>query len=99
MEYNKINNLLGNTVDKIPKYVTNNWIEIHDHSGGSYNTSKSIKFKTQMLRSNLCDYSDAYVWVKGKITIANGDNGILIDIQRLKIMHHLSLAYKKLTIN
>ena len=24
-----------------------------------------------MLRSDLCDYSDAYVWVKGKITITN----------------------------
>ena len=74
MEYNKINNLLGNTKDKISKYVTKNWIKIHDHSGNSYNAGKSIKFKTQMLRSNLCDYSDAYILVKGKITIISPNN-------------------------
>ena len=30
-------------------------------SGNTYNTSKPIRFKTSMLRSDLCDYSDAYV--------------------------------------
>ena len=28
-----------------------------------------IRFKTPMLRSNLCDYSDAYILVKGTITV------------------------------
>ena len=42
------------------------WIEVHDQSGETYNTNKQIRFKTSMLRSDLCDYSDAYIVVKGK---------------------------------
>ena len=34
-----------------------------------YDDDKQIRFKTTMLKSTLCDYSDAYVLVKGKITI------------------------------
>ena len=56
------------------KFRTRNWIEINDESRGSY-TSNDIKFKTTMLRSNLCDYGDAYIHVKGRITITGaGDN-------------------------
>ena len=36
----------------------------------TYNENKSIRFKTPMLRSNLCDYSDTYILVKGTITVA-----------------------------
>ena len=50
------------------KFRTRNWVEINDESGGTY-TSNDIKFKTTMLRSNLCDYADAYILVKGSITI------------------------------
>ena len=46
----------------------------------TYNENKSIRFKTPMLRSNLCDYSDAYILVKGTTTVtapgANGANNI-----------------------
>ena len=45
--------------------------KIHDQSGETYNTNKQIRFKTSMLRSNLCDYSDAHIVVKGKITVTN----------------------------
>ena len=56
------------------KFRTRNWIEINDESRGTY-TSNDIKFKTTMLRSNLCDYADAYILVKGNITITEaGDN-------------------------
>ena len=34
-----------------------------------YNTNSKIKFKTSMLKSNLCEYSDAYVLVNATITI------------------------------
>ena len=45
-----------------------------DESRGRY-TSNDPKFKTAMLRSNLCDYTDAYILVKGTITITGaGDN-------------------------
>ena len=41
---------------------------------GTYNTNKQIRFKKPMLRSDLCDYSDAYILVKGKITVTKGVN-------------------------
>ena len=68
MEFNKVNNLLGPAHDKVPRFITKKWIEVQSQSGSTYNT---IRFKTSMLRSDLCDYSDAYVWVKGKIIITN----------------------------
>ena len=71
MEFNKINNLLGPTHDKVPSFITKKWIEVQSQSGNTDNTSKPIRFKTSVLRSDLCDYSDAYVWVKGKIAVTN----------------------------
>ena len=50
------------------KFRIRNWVEINDESRGIY-TSNDIKFKTIMLRSNLCDYAEAYILVKGAITI------------------------------
>ena len=32
-----------------------------------------------MLRSDLCDYSDAYVRVKGTITVTNANNNVNFD--------------------
>ena len=57
-----------------PRFVTKNWVEVHDQSGGNYNVNKEIRIKTSMLRSNLCDLSDAYIVVKGTITVTNPDN-------------------------
>ena len=54
------------------KFRTNNWVEINDESRGTYNANSQIKFKTTMLKSSLCDYSDTYILVKGKITITGG---------------------------
>ena len=57
------------------KFKTKNWVEINDESRGTYNVNSQIKFKTIMLKSSLCDCSDAYLFVKGTITIAGaGDN-------------------------
>ena len=61
MEYQKITNLLGKTPDKVPRFITKKWIEVSDQSGRAYNTSKKIRFKTSMLRSDLCDYNNAHV--------------------------------------
>ena len=74
MEYQEITNLLGNTSDKVPRFMTKKWIEIHDQSGKTYNTNKQIRFKTSMLRSDLCNHSDAYIVVKGKVIVTNPDN-------------------------
>ena len=68
MEYQKIANLLESTSDNLSKFRTRNCVEINDESRGTY-TSNDIKFKTTMLRSNLCDYADAYILVNGTITI------------------------------
>ena len=74
MEYQKITILLGKIPDRVPRFITKKWIEVHDQSGETYNTNKQIRFKTSMLRSDLCDYSDAYIVAKGKIIITNTDN-------------------------
>ena len=38
------------------------------------NVHKEIRIKTPMLRSDLCDFSDAYIVVKGIITVTEQDN-------------------------
>ena len=72
MEFQKIVNLLDITSDNkdLPRYVTKKWIEVYDQSEKNYNPNKEIRIKTPMLRSDLCDFSDAYIVVKGNI-IAN----------------------------
>ena len=69
MEHQKIANLIDDTLNQPSKFRTRNWDEINDESRGVYNVNSQIKFKTTMLKSSLCDYSDAYIHVKGTITI------------------------------
>ena len=72
MEYQKIVNLIDdNTLNQPSKFRTRNWIEINDESRGTYNVNSQIKFKTTMLKSSSCDYSDAYILVKGTISVNN----------------------------
>ena len=74
MEYQKISNLLESTSDNLSKFRIRNWVEINDKSRGNYENT-DIRFKTTMLRSNLCDYADSYILAKGTITITGeGDN-------------------------
>ena len=70
MEYQKIVNLIDDASNQPSKFRTRNWVEINDESRGAYNANSQIKFKTTMLKSSLCDYSGAYILVKGTITIA-----------------------------
>ena len=75
MEYDKINNLLlseDNESEQLSKFVTREYVRVNSLLD-TYNENKSIRFKTPMLRSNLCDYSDAYISVKGTFTVA-GNN-------------------------
>ena len=74
MEYQKIANLIDDTSNQPSKFRTRNWVEINDESRGTYNVNSQIKFKTTLLKSSLCDYSDSYILVKGTITI-NGRGG------------------------
>ena len=71
MEFQKIANFLDtNSDDKdLPRYVTKKWIEVSDQSGGKYNFNKEMRIKTSMLKSDLYNFSDAYIVVKGTITV------------------------------
>ena len=71
MEYQKIANLIDDTSNQPSKFRTKNWVEINDESRGAYNVGSQIKIKTTMLKSSLGDYSDAYILVKGTISVNN----------------------------
>ena len=75
MEYQKLAILIDGASNQLSKFRTKYWVEINDESRGTYNVNSQIKFKTAILKSSLCDYSDAYILSKGKITITGaGDN-------------------------
>ena len=63
--------MLNDASNQLYKFRARNWVEINDEARGTYSPNKQIKFKTSMLRSSLCDYSDAYILVKGNITVNN----------------------------
>ena len=93
MEYDKINNLFGSQSENLSKFVTREYVRVNSLSN-TYNENKSIRFKTFMLRSDLCDYADAYILVSGTITVTanEGANNIRDKKNRpliLKIMPHL----------
>ena len=71
MEFQKIVNFLDTISDNkdLPKFVTKKWIEVYDQSEGNYNVNKEIRIKTSILRLYLCNYSDAYIVLKGTITV------------------------------
>ena len=69
MEYDKINNLLGSESENLSKFVSREYVTVNSLSN-TYNENKSIRFKTPMLRSDLCNYADAYILVNGMITVA-----------------------------
>ena len=76
MEFQKIINLLDVTSGNkdLPRFVTKKWVEVYNQSEKNYNTNKEIRIKTSMLRSDLCNYSCAYIIVKGDIIVTNPDN-------------------------
>ena len=65
MEYQKIANLIDDTSNQPSRFRTKNWVEINDESRGTYDVNSQIEFKTTMLKSSSCDYSDTYILVKG----------------------------------
>ena len=101
MEIQKTVNLFDRTFDSkdLRRFVTKKWIEVDDQSEKNYYVNKKIRIKTTMLRSDLCDFSDAYVAVKGVIAVTNLD-----DAKRNKSVafknnvRHLSIAFQKLMV-
>ena len=73
MEYKKIINFLENKLNQSSKFRTKNWVEVNVDSPGTYNTNSQIKFKTSILRSSSCDYSDTYILLSGTITVVGAE--------------------------
>ena len=75
MEFQRVANFLDTTSDDkdLTRFATKRWIEVCDQSEKNYSPNKEIRIKTSMLRSDLCDFSDAYIVVEGDITL-EGDN-------------------------
>ena len=71
MEHHKMPKISNDST--VSKLVTRKWINVNGLSGSKYSVSKNIKFKTSVLRSDLCDSSDLYIVVKGKITVKTTD--------------------------
>ena len=67
MEHHKISNSLNDST--VSKLFTKKWVEINDLSSGQYSVNKNIRFKISLLRSDLCDYSDSFIVVKGTVSI------------------------------
>ena len=76
MKFQKITNFLNITSDdkNSPRLVTKSWIEVYDQPEKSYSPKKEIRIKMLMLRSDLCDFSDAYIVVKEEVTVIGGSN-------------------------
>ena len=76
MEFQKIINLLDTASDNkdLPRFVTKKWIEVDDQSEKNYNINKENRIKTEMLRSDLCDFSEVYIVVKGYIIVTTPNN-------------------------
>ena len=62
-------NLLDNTKNQPTQFRTNNCFEINDDARETYRSNSQTKFKNSMLKSSLCDYSDAYRRQVGRITV------------------------------
>ena len=67
MEQQKILNLLSEANDS--KFVTRKWNIVNNNSKLNYNVTNEIIYNTEILKSNLCDYNDAYILVRGDITV------------------------------
>ena len=83
MGFQKITNFLDTALDdkELPRFVTKKWIEVYDQSEKNYNPNKEIRIKTSMLRSDLCDFSDAYIVVKGDVTLTKATHRDFIDVR------------------
>ena len=77
METQKIVNLLNGSDNESSKFATRKWYIINDQNNGQYGTGDengtTIKFETKVIKSNLCDHSDAYILLTGNITATGGN--------------------------
>ena len=43
MEYQKITNLSGRTLDEVPRFITKKWVKVHNQSASADNRYKPSK--------------------------------------------------------
>ena len=86
MEHQTIINLLNNIHNQPSKFRIKKRVGINDESHGTYNTNGQIKFKTSMLNLILCDYSDAYIALKGPITVLNTGTATASSIRNKEVV-------------
>ena len=67
MVHQKVLNLLNEVNDS--KFVTRKWNIAIDNSKVNYDAVNEIIYNTEVSKSNLCYYNDAYILLRGKITI------------------------------
>ena len=98
MEFQKIAIFFGTASDDkdLPRFVTKKWVKIYDQSEKNYSPNKEIRIKPSILRSDLCDFCDAYIVLEGDITLEDDDANKRIKMLHLKTMHHLLTAFQKL---
>ena len=107
MEFQKIVNFLNTIFDNkdLPTFVTKKWIEVYHQSEGNYNVNKEIRIKTSMLRSDLCDFSDAYIVVKENIIVTkktfttndiDAPNNTAANVTATNNANNNAFGYKKL---
>ena len=77
METQKFANLLGDADNDSSKFATRKWHLINDQNNTDYGNEDengtTIKFETKIIKSNLCNYLDAYILVTGDITATGND--------------------------
>ena len=67
MEHQKILNLLSETNNS--KFVTRKWNIVNDKPKSNYEVTNEITYNTEIWKSNVCDYNDAYILVRGHVTV------------------------------
>ena len=76
IETQKIVNLLNDTDNESERFLTRKWYVINNQNNTEYvdgnNDDSNIKFETKVIKSSLCDYSDAYIFATGNITATGG---------------------------
>ena len=90
MEAQKISNFLEKSDNDILKLATREWYIINDQSNGQYGKSdendSTIKPNTEVIKPNLCDYSDAYILVTENIAVVNGNQNTLFSFKNCSIL-------------
>ena len=74
--------MLNDKSNQESKFSTRIWVEVNDESRGTH-ANTDIKFKNTVVRSNLCDYADAYILVKITVTITGAGDNASLDAKRL----------------